>query len=32
MKQLQVLRRVLKNTGASKIWTGFLVLFSSAPP
>lgn len=27
MKQLQVLRRVLKNTGASKIWTGFLVLF-----
>ena len=27
MKRLQVLRRVLRETGADKIWTGFLVQF-----
>ena len=27
MKRLQVLRRVLRDTGANKIWTGFLVQF-----
>ena len=27
MKRLQILRRVMRETGASKIWLGFLVLF-----
>lgn len=27
MKRLQVLRRVMRDTGADKIWTGFLVQF-----